>query len=215
MIHDVLVLAHLMGVMLLGAAIFGALFGDHCVRRARCVEQIGDALRHVEQTGQWLLAPGVVLLLASGALLVARHYGGWHFVGVPWLAGMVSLYAFESVRGATLTRRHAMRLRRAVDGARAAARVPAELDRLRRDPVAVLGRFLEAPLFVLIVALGLFRPQSWTTLWVGAVAAVVAAAIAAYVVTSGARAANSSSRASVDGAGRRPSVAASTSRQRQ
>ena len=214
MSHDALVFAHLIGVVLLGGAIFDALFGDHRVRRARSIEQLDDALRGIERSGQWLLAPGVVLLLASGAWLVAREYGGWHFVEVPWLAGMVLLYALESARGATLTRRHATRLRRAVDEAPARARVPAEVDRLRRDPAAILGRFLEATLFVLIVALGVFRPQSWAMFWVGAVAALVAAALAAYVVTSGAPATSSSSRASVDGDGLSPSVAASTSRQR-
>jgi len=67
---------------------------------------------------------------------------------------------------------------------------------------------------VWLVALGVVRPQSWATFWIGAVAALVAAAFAAYAVTSGARAANSRSRASVDGDGRSPSVAASTSRHR-
>lgn len=214
MVHDALVLAHLTGVMLLGAAIFGALFGDERARRAHSVGQIDVALCHVERCGQWLLAPGVVLLLASGTWLVARYYG-WRFVDVPWLAGMVLLYVIESARGATLTRRHAMRLRRAVHDARSATRVPAALDRLRRDPLALFGRFLEATLFALIVVLGLFRPQSWATFWVGAVVALVAAAVAAYVVTSGAPATSSSSRASVDCDGLSPSVAASTSRQRQ
>jgi Predicted integral membrane protein (DUF2269) len=58
-----------------------------------------------------LVVPGA-LLLGSGTWLIVELYSGWAFWQVPWLAGMVLLFAFEFIEGNTITRRYFMRLRR-------------------------------------------------------------------------------------------------------
>ncbi len=203
MMHAALVVSHVAGALLLGAGISGSLFAAERARRVRTLEQVDEALRLGARFEQLLLLPGVVLLLASGSSLVVSYYGGRHFVDVPWLAGMVLLFAIESVRGATLKRGHAARLARLVGDARARGRFVPELDRVRNDAGAAFGRFLEATLFVLLVALGVFRPQTWTMFWVGAgLAGFAAAVLASYVGTPRASLASFPSSASVDGEGR-------------
>ena len=51
-----------------------------------------------------VVVPGALVLLASGAWLIVAFFGGWSFVRIPWLAGMVFLFAFEFVEGNTVTR---------------------------------------------------------------------------------------------------------------
>ncbi len=203
MMHAALVVSHVAGALLLGAGIGGSLLAAERARRVRTLERLDDALRVGALFERRVLAPGVVLLLVSGAWLVVTYYGGWRFVDVPWLAGMVLLFAIESARGATLKRAHATRLARLVEDARDRGRFVPELDRARNDAAATFGRFLEATVYVLLVALGTFRPQSWAMFWVGAVVAVFAAAAAtSYVGRPRASVASLLSSASVDGDGR-------------
>jgi hypothetical protein len=35
--------------------------------------------------------------------LILTVYGGWAFLGMPWLTGMVALFAFEFIEGNTIT----------------------------------------------------------------------------------------------------------------
>ena len=58
-----------------------------------------------------LVVPGALLLLASGTWLIVSSYGGWEFLKVPWLVGMVILFAFEFIEGNTITSLYFMRLR--------------------------------------------------------------------------------------------------------
>lgn len=51
---------------------------------------------------------GALLLLASGSWLIVSYYGGWEFLEVPWLTGMVILYALEVIEGNTITRLYFM-----------------------------------------------------------------------------------------------------------
>jgi hypothetical protein len=45
--------------------------------------------------------------------MIVEFFGGWDFVGVPWLAGgWCSCSPFEFVEDITVTRLHCMRLRR-------------------------------------------------------------------------------------------------------
>ncbi len=48
-----------------------------------------------------LVVPGAVLLLASGAWMIIKFYGGWSFLQISWLAGMIFLFAFEFIEGNT------------------------------------------------------------------------------------------------------------------
>ena len=200
--HSTLVLAHLLGALMLGVAIAAGVVTDARARRAPTVAQLADALRRETLFQQRLLLPGIVLLLVSGVALVVVYYGGWSFLGLPWLAAMVLLYALEGLRANTLSRRHAVRLRQLAARAVALGRLTPELDRARRDRQAIFARLLELAAFLLMLALGIFRPQSWATIGAGVLAGLLAAAVATYVVGPGMPAPSRLSRASVDGDGR-------------
>lgn len=102
---------------------------------------------------------------------------------MPWLAGMVLLFAFEFVEGNTITRLHLMRLRRLTAEALRAGQVTAELAEARRRPVPAFTHFLDIPILLVVVALGAMRPTTtWTPLLVGTLAAVLAAAILTLVI---------------------------------
>lgn len=202
MLYPTLLLVHVAGALALGAGIVGGLRADERARRAPTPGQLDEAL---ELAGRWqrrVLIPGTVALLASGVGLVVLYYG-WAFVALPWLAAMALLYVVEAVRANTLTRRHAVRLAELAGEARARGRFPPELERVRRDRAAAFLRWLELTVFLLVVALGLYRPMEWSTIAVGAAAALLAPVVPAIYVAKPELAAVSSFRsASVDGDGR-------------
>lgn len=107
-------------------------------------------------------------------MIIAFH-GGWNFVQVPWLLGMVVLFAFEFVEGNTVTRRYFMRLRRMTRAALQAGAITPELEKVRGEGIPTFAHFLDLPILFLIVALGVIRPMSWIPFLVGSVAAVVIA----------------------------------------
>ncbi len=54
---------------------------------------------------------------------------------MPWLTGMVALFAFEFIEGNTITRLYFMRLRRVTREAVQRGKVTAELEEVRREHV--------------------------------------------------------------------------------
>jgi hypothetical protein len=123
-----------------------------------------------------LVVPGALLLLGSGTWLIVTTYGGWAFLGMPWLAGMVGLFAFEFIEGNTVTRLYFLRLRRLTRAALAAGQVTAELREARQRRVPTFTHFLDLPILFVIVALGAMRPTTWGLFLVGVTLAVLAAA---------------------------------------
>jgi hypothetical protein len=73
------------------------------------------------------------LLLISGTWMIVKFYGGWNFLQIPWLAGMVGLFAFEFIEGNTITRRYFMRLRRLTRSALDVGQVTPDLERARGE----------------------------------------------------------------------------------
>jgi Predicted integral membrane protein (DUF2269) len=101
---------------------------------------------------------------------------------MPWLAGMVALFAFEFIEGNTITRLYFMRLRRLTRQAVEQGRVTEELEAARREHVPTFTHFLDIPILFVIVALGAMRPSSWTLFAVGTTLALGAAAILTLVI---------------------------------
>jgi membrane protein implicated in regulation of membrane protease activity len=202
MMHRMLLLAHLIGALMLGAAIVGCILTDARARGAPTIARFADALQTEDLFQQRLLLPGVILLLASGVALVAAVDGGWGLLGAPWLAAMVLLFVIEGLRANTTSRRHAVRLRQLAAQAGIQGRITPELDRARGDRRAVFARFLELAAFLLMLLLGVLRLQSWLAIGACAAAGVLAATLATYVVSPGVSAPSRLSRASVDGDGR-------------
>ena len=141
-----------------------------------------EAVRSVAVLYDGLVIPGALLLLGSGGWLIVTSYGGWAFLGIPWLAGMVILFAFEFIEGNTITRLHFMRLRRLTREAVQQGKVTEELAEARRHHLPTFTHFLDVPMLFLIVALGAMRPDTWTLFAVGTLLALVAAAILTVVI---------------------------------
>jgi hypothetical protein len=101
---------------------------------------------------------------------------------MPWLTGMVALFAFEFIEGNTITRLYFMRLRRVTREAVRQGNVTAALKDVRRKHVPTFTHFLDLPLLFVIVALGAMRPNTWALFAIGAALALVAATILTLVM---------------------------------
>jgi hypothetical protein len=171
---------HLLGFMLISAGLIGVFVADMRSRQVRDVRLFSQAVTFIAVFYDGLVVPGAILLLASGIWLIVDYHGGWEFVGVPWLAGMVLLFAFEFIEGNTITRLYFTRLRRLARAAVAERRVTAELAHARSEQLASFTHFLDIPLLLVIVSLGALRPMDWTQFVVATAMAVLIASALSY-----------------------------------
>jgi uncharacterized membrane protein len=174
--------AHLIGLMLMSAGLIGVFVADMRSRQIRDVKLFAQAVTFIGVFYDGLVVPGAFLLLASGTWLIVSYYGGWAFLNVPWLAGMVLLFALEFVEGNTITRLYFMRLRRLARVAVTEGRVTPQLARARAEQLASFTHFLDIPILLVIVSLGALRPSDWTQSVIGAVIAVAVASLLNYFV---------------------------------
>jgi uncharacterized membrane protein len=174
--------AHFVGLMLISAGLIGVFVADMRSRQVRDVRLFAQAVTFVAIFYDGVVVPGALLLLASGTWLIVSYHDGWKFLEVPWLVGMVVLFAFEFVEGNTVTRLYFQRLRRLARAAVAAGRVTPELARARAEQLASFTHFLDIPILLVIVSLGVLRPSDWTQFVIGTVAAVAAASLLNYVI---------------------------------
>ena len=182
MTYPVLKFLHLLGLTLMGAGLIGVWYADLRSRQVRELPVFAEAVRSIAVLYDGLVIPGALLLLGSGTWLIVTIYGGWAFLGMPWLSGMVVLFAFEFIEGNTITRLYFMRLRRLTVDAVQHGRVTAELAEARRHQVPTFTHFLDIPILFVIVALGAMRPNTWTLFAAGTLLALVAAAILTLVI---------------------------------
>ena len=160
----------------------GVWYADLRSRQVRELPVFAETVRSIAVLYDGLVIPGALLLLGSGTWLIVAVYGGWAFLGMPWLSGMVVLFAFEFIEGNTITRLYFMRLRRLTVEAVRHGQVTAELAEARRHRVPTFTHFLDIPILFVIVGLGAMRPNTWTLFAVGTLLALVAAAILTFVV---------------------------------
>ena len=182
MTYSILKFVHLLGLTLMGAGLIGVWYADLRSRQVQDLRVFAEAVRSIAVLYDGLVVPGALLLLGSGTWLIVMTYGGWTFLGVPWLAGMVALFAFEFIEGNTVTRLYFMRLRRVTREALAQGRVTPELADVRREHVPTLTHFLDIPILFVIVALGAIRPTTWALFTIGTILALIAAAILTFVI---------------------------------
>jgi Predicted integral membrane protein (DUF2269) len=175
---------HLLGLTLMGAGLIGIWYADLRSRQVRglSLPVFAELVRQIAVFYDGLVVPGALLLLGSGTWLIVTIYGGWAFLGMPWLAGMVALFAFEFIEGNTVTRLYFMRLRRLAKIAFEQGSVTRELEMARREHLPTFTHFLDLPLLFVIVALGAMRPNSWVLFLVGTVLAVVVATVLTVVI---------------------------------
>ncbi len=182
MTYALLKLAHLLGAILMGAGLIGVWMADLRSRQVRQLDAFSEAVRNIAVFYDGIVVPGALLLLGSGSWMIVQFYGGWGFLEVPWLLGMVVLFAFEFIEGNTVTRIYFMRLRRLTQAARQAGDFTPELERARGEGVAIFTHFLDLAILFLIVALGAVRPTDWILFLSGSVAAVLIATALTLVV---------------------------------
>src|SRR6266545_8357732 len=145
--------AHLLGLMLMSAGLIGVFVSDMRSRQVRDLKLFAQAVTLIAVFYDGLVVPGALLLLGSGTWLIISYYDGWSFLAVPWLAGMVFLFAFEFIEGNTITRLYFMRLRRLTKVALEQGSVTRELELARREHLPTFTHFLDLPLLFVIVAL--------------------------------------------------------------
>jgi hypothetical protein len=174
--------AHLIGLMLMSAGLIAVFMADMRSRQIRDVNLFAQAVSFIAVFYDGLVVPGALLLLTSGTWLIISYYGGWAFVNVPWLAGMVLLFAFEFVEGNTITRLYFIRLRRLAWLAVTEGRMTPELARAPAEQLASFTHFLDIPILLVIVSLGALRPSDWTQFAIGTVIAITAASLLNYFI---------------------------------
>ena len=182
MTYLVLKFVHLLGLTLMGAGLIGVWYADLRSRQVQELPVFAEAVRSIAVLYDGLVVPGALLLLGSGTGLIVTVYGGWAFLGMPWLTGMVALFAFEFMEGNTITRLYFRRLRRVTRKAVQRGNVTAELEAVRREHVPTLMHFLDLPILLVIVALGAMRPNTWAPFALGTMLALVAAAMLTLVI---------------------------------
>ena len=167
----------MLGAILIGGGLISVWLSDLRSRQLRELPQFSEAVRNIAVFYDGVVVPGAVLLLVSGTWLIVEQFGGWNFINTPWLAGMVFLFAFEFIEGNTVTRLYFMRLRRLTKEAIKTGGFTRELERARAESVPTFTHFLDLPMLFLIIALGVIKPDTWTLFIVGAVVAILIAAI--------------------------------------
>jgi hypothetical protein len=166
----------------MGAGLIGVWYADLRSRQLHGLELFAESIRQVAVFYDGLVVPGALLLLGSGTWLIVTVYGGWAFLGMPWLAGMVALFAFEFIEGNTITRRYFVRLRRLTTAALEQGAPTPELESARQEHLPTFTHFLDLPILFVIVALGAMRPNTWALFLVGTTLGIVAATVLALVI---------------------------------
>jgi hypothetical protein len=166
----------------MGAGLIGVWYADLRSRQVGDLPLFAESIRQVAVFYDGLVVPGALLLLGSGTWLIVTVYGGWAFLGMPWLVGMVALFAFEFIEGNTITRLYFMRLRRLTAVAMKQGVPTPELETARRERLPTFTHYLDLPILFLIVALGAMRPNTWTLFFAGTSLAVGVASVLTLVM---------------------------------
>jgi hypothetical protein len=169
--------AHIVGLMLMSAGLIGVFVMDMRSRQVRDLKLFGQAVSLIALFYDGLVVPGALTLLASGAWLIVSYYGGWAFLEIPWLAGMVALFAFEFIEGNTITRLYFMKLRRLTRLAITSGEITPELASARAEQLASFTHFLDIPILMVIVSLGVLRPDNWMQFVIGTTLAIATATV--------------------------------------
>jgi uncharacterized membrane protein len=180
--YSLLKFFHVLGAVLIGSGLIGVWMADLRSRQLHELKPFSEAVRNIAVFYDGLVVPGALVLLVSGTWIIVQFYGGWSFLHVPWLAGMVGLFAFEFIEGNTITRLYFMRLHRLTRSALDAGQVTPELQHARGELMPTFTHFLDLPMLFLIIALGTMQPASWTLFFTGSFAAIALATLLTLVI---------------------------------
>jgi len=172
MIYDLLRLAHNIGAIMIGAGLVGVWMNDLRSRQTSELVRFSESVRNIAVFYDGVVVPGAIILLISGTWMIISFYGGWHFIDIPWLAGMVFLFAFEFIEGNTITRIYFMRLNRLTEEALQTGAFTPELEKARTENMPTFTHFLDLPILFLIVTLGVLKPDHWNLFIIGSMLAI-------------------------------------------
>ena len=182
MTYDLLKFIHILGAILMGAGLVTVWMADLRSRQLRELLPFAEAVRTIAVCYDALVVPGALLLLISGAWMITQFYGGWNFINIPWLAGMVILFIAEFIEGNTVTRLYFLRLRRLTQHALVGGKFTPELENERARLIPSFTHYLDLPVLTLIIALGALKPDQWTLFTLGfIVSVVIAGALTAWI----------------------------------
>jgi uncharacterized membrane protein len=173
---------HILGAVLMGAGLVGVWLTDLRSRQHRDLIRFSEAVRYIAVFYDGVVVPGAIILLVSGTWVTARYYGGWDFLKLPWLAGMIVLFAFEFIEGNTITRLYFMKLRRLTKAALEKGEVTPELERERAKLIPSFTHYLDLPMLFLIMALGTLKPTTWEVFLYGIVISGLVATVFTVIV---------------------------------
>ena len=170
--YSILKYLHVLGAVLMGAGLVGVWLADLRSRQHRDLIRFSEAVRYIAVFYDGVVVPGALILLFSGTWFTVQYYGGWDFIKVPWLTGMIALFAFEFIEGNTITRLYFMKLRRMTDEALAIGEITPELEKERSKLVPSFTHYLDLPMLFLIIALGVMKPATWEMFLYGSLIAL-------------------------------------------
>lgn len=173
---------HILGAVLMGAGLIGVWLADLRSRQHRDLIRFSEAVRYIVVFYDGIVVPGAIVLLVSGTWFTIEFYGGWDFLKVPWLAGMIILFAFEFIEGNTITRLYFMRLRRITKDALEKGEVTPALERERAKLIPTFTHYLDLPMLFLIIALGALKPTAWEMFMYGTAISILVATTFTVVV---------------------------------
>ena len=182
MIYSLLIFLHLLGAVLIGGGLIGVFVSDLRSRQLRDLPQFSEAVRNIAVFYDGVVVPGAILLLLSGTWLIVEFFGGWEFLEIPWLVGMVVLFVFEFIEGNSVTRLYFMKLRRITGEALKAGHITSELEKARAEIVPTFTHFLDLPMLMVIISLGAMKPSTWTHFIVGTFLAILIATLLTIVL---------------------------------
>jgi len=172
MTYELLKLAHIIGAVLIGGGLIGVWLSDLRSRQSRELVRFSESVRNIAVFYDGVVVPGAIVLLISGTWFIVEFYGGWNFVSIPWLAGMVFLFVFEFIEGNTVTRIYFMRMPRLTQEALRVGEFTPELEKARAENVPAFTHFLDLPMLFLIITLGALKPDNWDVFVVGSLFAI-------------------------------------------
>ena len=161
---------------MIGGGLIGVWLSDLRSRQSRELVRFSESVRNIAVFYDGVVVPGAIVLLISGTWLIVEFYGGWNFISIPWLVGMVFLFVFEFIEGNTVTRIYFMRLRRLTQEALQVGELTPELEKARAENIPAFTHFLDLPMLFLIITLGALKPDNWEVFVVGSLVAIALAA---------------------------------------
>jgi len=173
---------HVLGAVLMGAGLIGVWLSDLRSRQHRDLIRFSEAVQYIAIFYDGVVVPGALILLASGTWFTIQYYGGWDFLQIPWLAGMIGLFLFEFIEGNTVTRLYFMKLRRITKKALDEGHITPELENERAKLAPTFTHYLDIPMVFLIIALGVLKPTTWTVFFYGAAISIAVATLFTIVI---------------------------------